>query len=172
MAVDFKNQACITQTSEREFGICDDPPLKVNGTIVNTPAYLDYNQKSNWIATVENSASRPVVFTAIDNCVDIRRPNGDKEKSCDGMLQHDTTIIFVELKDRDSSHWLGTGIKQLKATISAYKVEVGLAPYTRFYAIVANKQRPKFNASTTSEVAKFMNETGFILETTTVIKIS
>lgn len=165
MAVDFRKPVCVTNTKEKVFGICDDepPPAK--------QAYLSFENSDEWIAWVDNEHEKDIIFTAIDHCVDIRRPNGDLESSCDGMLTHDRTITFVELKDRDSGRWLGKAIDQLEMTIKVYKSEIGLTAFDRYFAYVANKQRPYFKAASTSLSQKFEDETNFVLMVEQMIKI-
>jgi hypothetical protein len=165
MAVDFRKPACVTVTSEAVFGICDDAPPSVD------PSYLSFENAKEWIAWVDNDQNKDVTFTAIDHCVEILRPNGDQESSCDGMLNYDRTVKFIELKDRDSGRWLGKGIDQLKMTIKIYKDDVGLAAFDRYFAYVANKQRPYFKAASTTLSQKFEDETGFVFIVEHVIKI-
>ena len=87
------------------------------------------------------------------------------------MLKYDKTIIFVELKDRDSGRWLGKAKDQLVITIKIYKRDTGLGIHDRFYAYVANKQRPFFYAANSSIAEQFEDETGFILVVEHVIKL-
>lgn len=162
MAVDFNKAACIENTSANVFGICDDAPPSKN------PAYLDYANSDEWIAWVENDLSKIVTFTAVDHCIDILPANAER---CDGMLRYDDTIIFVELKDRTSSGWLGKARDQLNSTIDIFKNEVGLNGLNRFYAYVSNKQRPRFNAANASIAEEFEDNTGFVLQVKEVIKI-
>lgn len=165
MAVDFRKPACVTSTKEKVFGICDDepPPAK--------QAYLDYENSDIWIAWVDNNAGKEVKFTAIDNCIEIKRADGKQESRCDGMLTHDRTITFVELKDRDGGRWLGDATNQLKITIAIYKAEAGLIDFDRYFAYVVNKKRPYFKAASISFAEKFTDETGFILKVDPFIKI-
>ena len=165
MAVNFADPACIDHTSENIFWICDDPPPPPS------PAYLDFTDESKWIAWVDNEKRKAITFTAIDHCIDIKRPNGETESSCDGVLQYDTTLVFVELKDRDSKGWLGKARNQLQITIDKYKTDVGLAGYTRLYSYASNKQRPHFKAANNVFTEKFKDDTGFILVIDPVIKI-
>lgn len=165
MAVNFADLNCITKTNEKVFGICDDPPPSED------PAYLDFVDAPKWIAWVDNNNGKNLTFTAIDHCIEIKRPNGETESSCDGMLQHDTTLIFVELKDRDSGRWLGIARDQLQITIDTYKTNAGLNGYTRFYGYVANKQRPYFNAANPALAEQFEDDTGFVLVVDHFIKI-
>lgn len=165
MAVNFVDPNCIASTNEKVFGICDDPPPSID------PAYLDFVDDTKWVAWVDNDKGKDVIFTAIDHCIEIKRPNGETESSCDGMLQYDTTLIFVELKDRDSGRWLGKARDQLQTTIDTYKSDEGLNGYTRYYGYVANKQRPYFNAANPAIAEQFEDDTGFVLVVDQVIKI-
>lgn len=165
MAVNFNKPACVTNTSEEVFGICDDAPPSVD------PAYLSFENAEEWIAWVDNYHKKDVTFTAIDHCLEILRPNGDQESSCDGVLSYDRTIKFIELKDRDSGRWLGKAIDQLEMTIKIYKTDAGLAAVDKYFAYVSNKQRPYFKAASTSLSAQFEDETGFVLMVEHVIKI-
>lgn len=165
MAIDFNRLLCVTTTNESIFGICDDPPPS------QLPAYLDFVDSEKWVAWVGNDAKKTIKFTAIDHCIEILRTNGEQESSCDGMLQYDTNIVFVELKDRDSGRWLGKARDQLKITIQTYANGVGLEVYDKKYAYVSNKQRPYFYAASTAIAAEFEDETGFVLLVEQVIKI-
>lgn len=168
MAVDFSNPDCIENTNALVFGICDDPPTKEKP---GEPAYLDFEDSEKWIAWVDNDLGKQVTFTAVDHCIDIKRANGEVESSCDGMLNYDSTLIFVELKDSNRSGWLGKAIDQLQVTIGIYKAELGLNGYNRYYAYVANKQRPYFNAANPALAEKFEDDTDFILMVDQVVKI-
>lgn len=165
MAVDLRKPACISNTSEAVFGICDGPALS------EIPAYLSFENAEDWIAWVDNNGKKDVTFTAIDHCIDILRSNGEQESRCDCMLTYDHTITFVELKDRDNGRWVGKGTDQLEITIGIYKTEVGLAAFDRYYAYIANKQRPHFKAANATLAEKFEDDTDFILIVDPVIKI-
>ncbi len=165
MAVNFADPICDTSTNEKVFGICDEPPP------ANNPAYLDSVNSDKWIAWVENDLGKNVTFKAIDYCIDIKRANGERESSCDGLLRYDTTLAFVELKDRDSGRWHGKARDQLQITMDVYKRDVGLNGYNRFYGYIANKQRPYFHAANPVLAEQFEVETGFILIVDPFIKV-
>jgi hypothetical protein len=160
MAVDFDQDACQNRTSEKIFGICDDPP---SPDAKGRPAYLDFTDDERWIAWVENNDRREVTFTAIDHCVTIHRESGEMESRCDGMLRYDSTMMFVELKDRNSKGWLADAMSQIRVTIGLYRNEVGIDDQFRCYAYVCNKQRPRFKAANTALAEQFEEETGFLL---------
>lgn len=151
------------------FGICDDPPIP---GMPAKPAYLDYADSDKWIAWVDNSAAREVTFTAIDHCIEILRPNGEEESSCDGMLTYAQTLVFVELKDRDSGRWVGKARDPLQITIDKYRSEASILPSVRKEAYIVNKQRPTFYAGSAAINEQFETDTGgFILHVKDTIMI-
>lgn len=82
MPINFFENSCKNFSSLQEFGLCDKPHL------IKEPAYIDEHQGNteDWIAKVENKTQILLDFYAIDNCVEILRPNGETESSCDGMI--------------------------------------------------------------------------------------
>lgn len=124
------------------FGLCDDPPVAG----VSAPAYVDISTPATWIAAVDNKAGYEVTFKAVDNCIEILRPNGDKEQRCDGILLHDTTVIFVELKEKrdPSTKWVKEGGEQLKQTIKDFRAAHGTDGWTLKAAYLANRKQPNF----------------------------
>ncbi len=162
MAIDFSKPSCVTQTNEKVFGICGDPPP------ASKPAYLDFADDGKWIGWMENDAAKEITFTAIDHCIEIIDTEGER---CDGMLSYDSTLVFIELKDRDSGWWLGKSKDQVENTIRLYKRDVGLGNYNRFYAQIVNKQRPYFANMTKTLAQEFEDNTGFILRVDPFITI-
>ncbi|MFN5894258.1 MAG: hypothetical protein ACK45Z_16760, partial [Dolichospermum sp.] len=110
MSINFFKSTCQSQTNQYKFGLCDDPNKDKD------PAYIDTVDCSKWIAIVENNQEIEVIFTAIDNCIEILRSNGERENRCDGMLTYNNHIIFVELKERKytNSVWIDEGENQLR----------------------------------------------------------
>src|SRR6202041_2503309 len=92
--ITLNEEACQTYSNKKLFGLCDDPPPAKN------PAYINEKDGESWIAVVENEESFDTTFTAVDNCIVTRRGDGKIDNRCDGILSYDTTIIFVELKQR------------------------------------------------------------------------
>ncbi len=162
MAIDFSKQSCITQTNEQVFGIYDDPHPAKN------PAYLVFEYIDSWIGIVENDLAKEITFTAIDHCIEIIDIEGER---CDGMLSYASTVVFIELKDRDGGRWLGKAKDQLENTIRLYKRDAGLGNYNRFYAQIVNKQRPSFVTMSKTLAQKFEDNTGFILRVDQYITI-
>jgi len=108
MRVDFFKQTCQSIVNYSKFGICDDDN--------KLPAYININDETGWIATVINKDAKEITFTAIDNCIDIKRANGEMESRCDVMLNYESTLLFVELKSK-RHNWKSEGLNQIEATI-------------------------------------------------------
>ena len=165
MPINFFDEACKTTSNLSLFGLCDDPPQTKN------PAYIDEYDNSKWIATVKNSSNKIVNFFAIDNCIVMLRPNGQLESRCEGVLQHETNLKFIELKDRDSSGWLGKSRNQLKITYAEFCRNHDVSKFTNIVAYASNKQRPSSNNSYATVKREFKDETGLILEVKSTIEI-
>lgn len=112
MPINFFQAHCKSSSNKKIFGVCDDVP--------NSPAYIDETTSLKWIAIVSNAKEKEIEFYAIDNCLDIRRPNGDMESRCDGVLTDDKKLIFVELKERESGQWFKKGREQLTTTLNIF----------------------------------------------------
>ena len=170
MAIDFFNNECQQVSSEKIFGLCDDKED-------NKPAYLDEENGAKWIAVVENEELKEIHFIAIDNCIDIWRDEVRKEMDnrCDGMLWYEATIVFVELKDRESKKdknaWVEEGEKQLKRTIEYFEKTEQSGKFTEKRAYIANKAHPKFKGSQLVRMKRFQEETGYTLRIENRIKI-
>ncbi|MFZ4700650.1 MAG: hypothetical protein ACOYMG_11435 [Candidatus Methylumidiphilus sp.] len=159
------NVACKSTVQNHTFGLCDDPPPS------SLPAYIDTTDKTKWIAHVNNPSLKEVTFKAIDNCIEILRPDGTQESRCDGLLIHGNSLIFVELKDRASSGWLSKGRSQLTITIKNFKQHHDINQFDNLEAYISNKQRPLAVTNISSEVQKFKNETGMLLKANRNISI-
>lgn len=149
---------CGSVTNNNMFGLCDDPPPS------SSPAYIQHYNQNDWIATINNPTGQDVTFKAVDNCIELLRPNGDLESRCDGFLKYNNDIlVFVELKDRDSSGWLSRGREQLTITIEKFAENHNVNNYTMNEAYVCNKQRPLAVTSIITEIQKFKDDTANIL---------
>ena len=159
MPINFFQQSCKESSNESAFGLCDDTPPP------NIPAYIDENDTSKWIATVENLNNKNVDFYAIDNCLTILKPNAtnDKESTSEGFLHHTNDLVFVELKDRVSSGWLKKGREQLTNTIRLFSANHDITAFSNIEAYVANKQRPLANAGFSNQIEQFKDDTKLIL---------
>jgi hypothetical protein len=167
MRINFKAVDCQTSSNKKLFGLCDDPPP------ATSPAYIDEEDGARWIAVVENEYLYSVIFTAIDNCIEIRRDDGKMDKRCDGVLTYGTNVIFVELKVRGAlgSAWVKDAEMQLKTTISYFEKTEDAEEYLHKKAYIANSEHPKFKASQTSRMDKFFDDTGYVLRVENRIRI-
>jgi hypothetical protein len=157
MAIDFFQAKCQSITSETVFGIYDVPP-----------ATLSFSNSDEWHAWVDNSKSKEITHTAIDDCLGIPHSEGER---CESMITYEDVLIFVELKDRNSSGWAGKARGQLINTIALFKRDADVSAYKRLYGHIANKQRPYFKSGGARFFQEFEEATGFILRVSDVIKI-
>lgn len=132
-----------------QFGICDDQ----NGEV----AYIHVDHPSKWIASVINPNSKPICFTAIDNCIEIRRENGDMDSRCDGMIDYQDNIVFVELKNQLTGGWASDGLEQIESTILHYQQNHDLSSYKYKRAFVINKKRKHFQTVETELKRRFFD---------------
>lgn len=149
MAIDFNQTQCQSNTTEALFGLCDDEDSK--------PAYISHNKEIAWNATVVNDNNVDVMFTAIDNCIDIRRQDGNLESRCDGMLTYPDNIVFVELKNQRAD-WITDGINQLDATIDVYKANADILSIRKRRAVVVNKRHPHFQKLGNEMMQRFFSK--------------
>ncbi|MGB3419006.1 MAG: hypothetical protein WBA52_00975 [Dolichospermum sp.] len=168
MSINFFDANCQSQTNQPKFGLCDDPPPSKD------PAYIDTVDRSKWIAIVENNQEIEVIFTAIDNCIEIRRSNGKMDNRCDGMLTYNNNIIFVELKERKyrNSEWIEEGENQLRKTIAVFVNHNNLAIFKSKKVYIANRKKPQFQYLHKDRMQKFRTDTGFRLIIQNAIKVS
>lgn len=159
MSINFSEAACQTFSGRKLFGLCDDPPPASN------PAYIDENDGAKWIAVVVNEDRYDVTFTAIDNCITIKRPDGKSAKRCDGVLTYNSTVTFVELKQRGAigNEWVKDAVKQLRTTIGYFELEDDAEDYNKKKAYIANSEHPKFKESQTRRMEQFFEDTGYVL---------
>ena len=135
MKVNFFKPECTRSTNEMRFGLCDKDDKK--------PAFINVDKSEKWIATVVNSTPQKYIkFTAVDNCIDIFRENGDMESRCDVLLQYEKKLLFVELKTKRAD-WKTDGLRQIEATIRRMIDEIPeyYFSFKKRKAVVAN---PKF----------------------------
>jgi len=114
MSVNFFKADCQKTTRANKFGLYDAED--------KTPAQIKLTDEPTWNATVLNNAGKEILFTAIDNCIEILRDNGDMESRCDVMLNYETNLLFIELKNKRDS-WQAEGLAQIEATITRMKAE-------------------------------------------------
>jgi hypothetical protein len=153
MSIDFCKIECQTNTNKKRFGIYDAED--------NSPAILKYDDENSWNAIVINDNCKRILFTAIDNCIEIKRANGDMDNRCDCMLTYEETLLLIELKNKRDS-WQAEGLSQIEATIKRM-INDELLFYNRFKrykAIVANRknQFPSFQESNKEQREYFKKE--------------
>jgi hypothetical protein len=142
MNVNFFKKECQTTTNAKRFGLFDAED--------QTPALIKFNDEESWNATVINEGAIELIFTAIDNCIEILRDNGEMDNRCDAMLTSDNTLLLIELKNKRNS-WQQEGLFQIESTFKRMMIE-NPAFYNGFKkrkAIVANAkyQFPSFQAA-------------------------
>jgi hypothetical protein len=150
-------RVCSGTTSGAVFGLCDDPPPE------EYPAFLQEYRSEDWIAEVSNPELKEVRFKAVDNCVPVVRPDGNKERRSDGLLLYSNDIAFIELKHRGTQGWLADGIDQLTITIENFAQNHSLEAYENMKAYVCNGQHPLAVTGIGSELQRFKDETARIL---------
>ncbi len=159
MSVNFNQAKCQTNSNRKIFGLCDDPPP------ARKPAHIDEENGANWIAVVENDGRYNVTFTAIDNCIEILRLDGKPKQRCDGMLTYNSSVVFVELKDRDAigNAWVEDAIPQLKSSIESFENTAMADNFSKKLAYISNKQHPKFKSSQQRRMDAFFDDTNYVL---------
>ena len=159
MNVNFDELKCQTSSNRKTFGLCDDPPPAKN------PAYIAEANGVNWIAVVENESQHQITFTAIDNCIETLRTDGKMKQRCDGMLTYNSTVIFVELKNRDAqgNAWVEDAIPQLKSSIESFEDTLMADGFNKKLAYVSNKQHPKFKSTQQRRMDAFFDDTNYVL---------
>ncbi len=159
MSINFFEAKCQCKSRSKLFGLCDDPPPQ------NNPAYINESDGSKWIAVVVNEEKYEVTFTAIDNCVELKREDGKMDKRCDGVLTYDTKVIFVELKVRGAigNTWVLDAEKQLRTTIGYFEKTQNAEDFTKKKAYIANSEHPKFKQSQARRMDQFYTETKYVL---------
>ncbi len=165
MPVNLLEQACRTSSDKAEFGLCDDPPPP------GRPAYVDESGPNKWIGLVKNPSGKEVEFYAVDHCVEVLKPDGSLEKRCDGILQYEQNLVFVELKDRAARGWLGDAREQIEASSRVFAASARAGQYASIRAQVCNRQRPFTTPNYTNEIQKFRNSTGLVLRVERTIQI-
>jgi hypothetical protein len=167
MNIDFLVTKCHSFSDKKLFGLCDDQSPSKN------PAYINETDGSKWIAVVENEDRYSTTFTGIDNCIEIKNPDGNMAKRCDGMLTYNSTVIFVELKQRGAkgNAWVEDAEPQLKNTILHFEKTELSKKYIRKKAYISNSEHPKFKTSQMGRMDTFYIDTGYILRIEARIKL-
>jgi Holliday junction resolvase-like predicted endonuclease len=153
MNVDFFKTDCQITTSEKKFGLYDAED--------KSPVIIKLTDEDSWNAKVLNNAGKNILFTAIDNCIEILKINGDMDSRCDCMLSFDSTLIFVELKNKRES-WQAEGLAQIENTAIRMLTEISNHYYSfkKRKAVVANRknQFPSFHDSNAEQRQYFKSK--------------
>lgn len=154
--IDFFISQCQTENIyAKKFGICDDEDEGAK-----TPAYISTNPADKWVAVVQNQTEKAINFTAVDNCIEIRRSNGDMDNRCDAILTNDEHIVFIELKVQRTSGWITHAVdEQLQTTIDHFKENCDINKYRYKRAFVCNRKFPRFNVSNKEKMNVFIKRT-------------
>lgn len=165
MSVNFFEAPCQSHSKRKLFGLRDDVP--------GVKAKIDETDGSKWIAVVVNESMYPVTFTAIDNCIEIKREDGKMAKRCDGVLTYNKNLIFVELKERPAkgNAWVIDGEEQLRITIGYFEDTEVAENYIDKKAYIANSEHPKFKESQRRRMDQFLTDTGYVLRIENRIKL-
>ncbi|MHB8260127.1 MAG: hypothetical protein ACYDEC_07640 [Bacteroidia bacterium] len=150
------NVVCSTNIKHNRFGVCDDD------SNLRRPAKVKLNDESSWDFTVENPNNKDVDFKAVDFCVDIYRTgiydlDDDNRtklqfssdninsihkgliKRCEGFLQFDDKVLFVEIKKRPKGNWLKDAREKFEETILSFMEHNPQNPNQLIEPIVSNK---------------------------------
>jgi hypothetical protein len=153
MSVDFFKADCQKITSEKKFGLYDAED--------KSPAKIKLTDEPTWNATVLNDGVKQILYTAIDNCIDVIRENGDMDSRCDCMLAYDSTLLLVELKNKRDS-WQAEGLAQIENIALRMVAEIPHYYYgfNKRRAIVANRknQFPSFYDSNVEQRQYFISK--------------
>jgi hypothetical protein len=120
-----------------------------------------------------NNFGPNVTFTAIDNCIDIKRDDKKMAQRCDDVLTYNSTITFVELKERSGkgNDWVLDAEKQLRSTIEYFGKTNETSIYNPKRAYIANKEHPKCKMSQSGRMNQFLKDTGYVLRIENRIKL-
>lgn len=162
----FFRKEYISVSNKEKFGLCDEPAPS------ERPAYLSEETSNDWIAVVHNSKQNPISFTPIDHCIELLKDDGRMDNRCDCSLFHNSTIIFVELKQRKTkgNEWIKQGEKQLRSTIKHFEREAEAQHFIYKKAYIANSCRPLFRKSQVERMQRFFDDTGYSLRIENDIK--
>jgi hypothetical protein len=173
--------------SAKTFGLCDDA-VRGSAQLIHSArqtakpydaaqplkaAYIDELNSTTWIAVVLNSKPVPqaLTFCALDKVLDLRKSDGSPDKVCDALLAHASTIIFVELKEREYRGWVIAGYEQLKSTISHFEAGNEARRFKTHKAYIANRLRPNAERGKMGIMEQFHKETGYTLRIRNTIEI-
>lgn len=163
MSINFFSDICQEgPIVDSEFGICDNQD--------GEKAFVNCDNRDKWVATVDNAKNIALIFTAIDNCIEVLRDNGDMDKRCDGMLTSEEYIVFLELKSQ-RSNWIQDAIKQLRSTVGHFVANHDISVFRYKKAFACNNKHPQFQYINHEKKQRFFNEFKVRLHVQATIKV-
>lgn len=146
------------ERTDTELGICDP---EGEACAYTTTAHGD----DRWCATIKNPSQKRLLFVPIDKNIDIRRDNGDKESSCDGMVYapESRELSFVELKAYHTGGYIASAVPQLLTTLSYFLASHNYEDYHNRRAYACNPVHPCFAVSARQLSQEFRKATHFRL---------
>jgi len=81
------------------------------------------------------------------------------------MLTYNSTVTFVELKDREAqgNAWVEDAIPQLKSSIESFEDSLMAVEFNKKLAYISNKQHPKFKSTQQTRMDAFYDDTNYVL---------
>lgn len=144
-----------TQSNKRKFGLYDKPhPAR-------EPSYIMEEDDSTWIGIVNNPNEITADFYGLDHSLKIPIPppnpeNKYLESLCDGLLEHQNNLAFVELKERDGNgKWIGKSTDQIINAIRLFASNHDISAYRRVDGHICNKLKPAFHTNCAIPKEKF-----------------
>lgn len=140
------------KSKKNRFGVCDTPPPP------DSHAYIDERNGGDWLAVVENYYGEEIAFVPVDNSIILKRPDGNPDKRCDGLLFYQQTIIFIELKNRNTKGkgWIVDGEDQLRSTIKHFEHTLDAVRFNNKKAYICNKANPLFRRGQMARMNNFL----------------
>lgn len=146
---------CLQNITSKIFGISD---ADANNRL---PAKIITSNDIEWDFSIENPHNKNVRFKAIDFCVDIFRTgtynvedenrktkdfssdcfhpnNNELIKRCEGFLLLESSIHFIEIKNRPDGNWLSDARKKFEETILSFREHHPEFAFIKTKAIVSN----------------------------------
>ena len=115
-------------------------------------------------AHVINKDGRAFQFVPVDHNIKVLRPDGTEERHCDGMMlvEDNSYLAFVEMKDYITGGWFPEGKEQLEKTITSFNENYDYLRFRRRHAYVCNSHHG-FHMSMKDDISKFHDTHHFIL---------